>query len=289
MVLSSAIPELEDAINHGSPERLHQILRQITTLFLNGASRFDKKQLCLFEEVLGALIDKVGTRARAELSESLAAIANAPVEVVRRLAGDEQISVAGPMLERSSQLAESDLLNVVSTNRSAHLLAISRRKDLTEPVIQTLLASTSSEVRAEMRRVLAEGSSKSAGDYRPARATVQALRRQGQLDEAKIIEFARAGYHDEIVASIAEVCAVPTEAVERLLAGERPDPVLVLCKSAGWNWPVAKALIGASPRMGTPTLDRARSDFERLSVATAHRVMRFWQHRRTEDRRKRPQ
>ncbi len=64
--------------------------------------------------------------------------------------------------------------------------------------------------------------------------------------------------------------------------GERPDPILILCKSAGWEWPTAKALIMArSGKQGTSSaaLDTAFSNFERLSPATAQRVMRFWQAR----------
>ena len=62
----------------------------------------------------------------------------------------------------------------------------------------------------------------------------------------------------------------------------RPDPVLILAKSAGWGWPTVRAIILS--RVGTPTvstqaLDNAFANFERLSPATAQRVMRFWQSR----------
>jgi hypothetical protein len=67
--------------------------------------------------------------------------------------------------------------------------------------------------------------------------------------------------------------------VDRLMGGERPDPVLILCKSAGWGWPTARAIIMSRPTGGASsfTLDTAYSNFERLSLATAQRVMRFWQ------------
>jgi hypothetical protein len=57
MVLSSAIPELEDVIRHGSPERLHFALRGITTLFVERASRFNNDHVELFDEVLSSLIE----------------------------------------------------------------------------------------------------------------------------------------------------------------------------------------------------------------------------------------
>ena len=64
------------------------------------------------------------------------------------------------------------------------------------------------------------------------------------------------------------------------MSGERPDPVLILCKAAGWGWPTASAIIPARPGgKGTSSqaLDTAFANFERLSPATAQRVMRFWQ------------
>jgi hypothetical protein len=66
------------------------------------------------------------------------------------------------------------------------------------------------------------------------------------------------------------------------MGAERPDPILILCKSAGWGWPTANAIIAVrqgGPRMSTQSLDIAYADFERLSQATARRVLRFWQAR----------
>jgi hypothetical protein len=73
---------------------------------------------------------------------------------------------------------------------------------------------------------------------------------------------------------------VPIEVVDRLMAAERPDPVLILCKSAGWAWSTAKAIIMVRPagaRTSSQDLDAIHADFDRLSPSTAQRVMRFWQ------------
>jgi uncharacterized protein (DUF2336 family) len=265
MVLSSAIPELEDVLQHGSPERLHLALRGITTLFVEGASRFNNSHVLLFEEVLGSIVEKADTRSRAELSQRLAPIANAPAEVVRRLAGDPDITVAGPVLERSPRLAEADLLDIARTGSDAHRQAISRRKPPDELPIQ-------------LAQVIAATGPR---DGATAQSAAEGSREKRKLDQVILIDLARSGRHGEMVAMIAEICAVPAEAVARLMTGERPDPVLVLCKSAGFQWPAAEAVIRACPRMGSSTLDSARSNFERLSAVTADRVMRFWRYRRT--------
>jgi hypothetical protein len=64
------------------------------------------------------------------------------------------------------------------------------------------------------------------------------------------------------------------------MAGDRPDPVLILCKSAGYGWPIAKAIIitRAGPKgASNQVLDAAFANFEKLSPTTARRVVRFWQ------------
>ena len=85
-----------------------------------------------------------------------------------------------------------------------------------------------------------------------------------------------------MVAALSRLCVVPIDVVDRLMGGDRPDPILILCKSAGWEWPTVKALIMARPGnkgASSAGLDTAFSNFERLSPATAQRVMRFWQAR----------
>jgi len=158
----------------------------------------------------------------------------------------------------------------------------------TEVAQQRLFASALPETQAEIRRapakVSAEISAQSATrDYSAAQQAVEALREAGKLDEAALVDFARQNRPEETVAALASLCAVPIEVVDRLMNGDRPDPVLVLCKAAGWGWPTVKALISArngGKSISSQALDSAYANFERLSPTTAQRVIRFWQVRR---------
>ena len=67
------------------------------------------------------------------------------------------------------------------------------------------------------------------------------LRREGRLDETQIVEFAKSGRFEELVAAMASLCAVPIEVVDRLMHGDRADPILILGKSAGWKWLTVKS------------------------------------------------
>jgi uncharacterized protein (DUF2336 family) len=162
----------------------------------------------------------------------------------------------------------------------------------TEVVQQRLFASAKPETQAEIRRVLAKISHEVAAkaaprDYTQAQRTVEALRQEGKLDEAALVDFAKKGQYEETIAALSALCSVPIEVVDRLMGGDRPDPVLILCKSVGWEWPTVRAVIMARPGgKGTSSqgLDNAYANFDRLSPATAQRVMRFWQVRHPEER-----
>jgi uncharacterized protein (DUF2336 family) len=355
-VPASIIPELEDAIQHGSPERRALILQQITALFIDGAEGFSEGVVGLFDDVLSRLIDEIEIKARTELAHRLAPVGNAPVKVVRRLATDDEISVAGPLLCHSPRLNDADLIGIAQTKSQAHLLAISGRTGIAEPVTdvlvrrgdrevarklarnrtaqlsdvsfaalvgqahtdvvlaegvglrpdipprlfrelllkatdvvqQRLLAFADAATQAEIRRVLAKvssevGSTSRPRDYAAARRMVAELRKQGRLNEPLVMEFAKSSRYEETVASIEVLCKIPIGVVDRLMCGNRPDPILILCKAAGWGWPTARAVILSRSHVKSSStgLDNAFSNFERLSPTTAQRVMRFWQARTT--------
>jgi hypothetical protein len=71
------------------------------------------------------------------------------------------------------------------------------------------------------------------------------------------------------------------------MTSDRSDPVLILCRSVGWGWATAKAIMSAMPGAGATSdrdLDAAFDNFERLSPTTAQRVKRFWQAQFWQDR-----
>ncbi len=135
----SLIAELEDAIQSGSKDKRVDTLRRITDLFLVDADRLTNKQTEVFDDVLGYLISRIEGKALAELSERLGPIRNAPIGVVRRLARNDDIAVAEPVLTLSACLGVKDLIEIANTKSQAHLLAISGRDHLDTLVTDVLL------------------------------------------------------------------------------------------------------------------------------------------------------
>src|SRR5260370_25828539 len=131
---ASLIPELEEVIQNGSPERRAEALKRITAFFLDGASRFNDDHVRLFDEVFGRLIAEIESKARTELSHRLAPVGNAPAEVVRRLAQDDDIEVARPLLTQSQRPAPADLVDIAPTKSPAHLRALAEPPAVSAPV-----------------------------------------------------------------------------------------------------------------------------------------------------------
>ncbi|MCH7863658.1 MAG: DUF2336 domain-containing protein [Proteobacteria bacterium] len=125
------------------------------------ATEQDKMRRMVFEALDVLARDQV-TRVRRILSEALKDVADAPPEVIRRLARDAELVVAGPVLQYSPVLSEEDLLEIIEANpASGPLGAISRRDGVAESVadaivatddedaVALLLANSSAQIREE--------------------------------------------------------------------------------------------------------------------------------------------
>jgi uncharacterized protein (DUF2336 family) len=133
------INELEEALSHGSAERRLKTLHRVTDLFVFGSSHFSGDHVAVFDGVFNHLIADIELSARAALADRLAGISNAPPNAIRTLAFDDEIDVAGPVLERSSLLDNVTLVEAARTKSQDHLLAISHRKSLAETVTDVLV------------------------------------------------------------------------------------------------------------------------------------------------------
>lgn len=145
----SIVEEVEAAVNTGSAEKRLETIKRVTDLFLSSAGSFNSEQIDLFDDVLERLIKTIEIRAiadvsariaLAEMSSQLAPVAQAPPSVIRRLARNNEIAVAGPVLTESPRLSPEDLIEIAETKSEQHLLAISGRWWLKEIVTDALLA-----------------------------------------------------------------------------------------------------------------------------------------------------
>lgn len=131
--------ELEATLTNGSGQSRFTILRKITDLFLSEADGYTDDHVALFDMLMSQLIDRIEQQALVELSGRLAPAGRAPMNVIGMLSRNDDIEVAGPVLERSAALTDSDLVAIVRSKSQAHLASIAARPTLAEPVTDVLI------------------------------------------------------------------------------------------------------------------------------------------------------
>ncbi len=211
-------------------------------------------------------------------------------DVVRRAAGNAGAAFStdgySTLIKRAGQdgvltikLGQRDDL---SSDQLKELLAgsidVIRRRlfQVVKPERQTVIkqamsAITGATERAERR------------DFAPAQRTVLALHRDGALGEGALLNFAKAFRYEELVAALSAMSGVKIETLDRLISGDRYDPILIAGKTVGLEWATVRALImlrlGPNRITSPADIESARVNFARLMPSTAERVVGFWKTR----------
>jgi len=181
-------------------------------------------------------------------------------------------------------------------------LKIGQRADLSGDQLKELLDGTLDVIRrrlttvvnparqVEIKRAMAamEEASLPPGprrDYEAAQHTVLNLRSGGHLSESALLGFAKAHKYEESIAALSAMSGVKLSVLDRLIAGDRHDPILILGRVLNLGWPTVRALIvlwyGPQRTLADADIETARLNFSRLMPSTAERVVNFWRRRQT--------
>jgi uncharacterized protein (DUF2336 family) len=214
-------------------------------------------------------------------------------EVVRRVAGNAgaQFSTTG----YSALIKRAGGDGVLT-------LTVGQRGDLSAPQLKELVAGSADIVRRRLFEVArpdkkaaitqamveisgAPKQSEIRRDFAPAQRAILSLHHAGALNEAALLGFAKAHKYEECVAALAALSAARIATIDRLLMGERHDPILILGRAVGLEWATVRALIvlrlGPGRVPSATDIEEARLNFERLAASTAQRVLSFWQTRQS--------
>jgi uncharacterized protein (DUF2336 family) len=210
-------------------------------------------------------------------------------EVVRRAAGN-----SGALFSPSGY---SSLIKRASQD-GVLTLTVGQRDDLSGPQLKELLAGSIDILRrrlfdvvkparqADIKRAIGEISGvteevESRRDFAPAQRKILALHEAGELNESALLGFAKTYKYEESVAALSALSGVKIATLDRLIAGDRYDPILIVGKVVGLEWPTVRALIllrMGPHRVAAPAdIESARVNFGRLMPSTAERVVSFWQ------------
>src|SRR5450755_4886433 len=106
--IKSFLRDLDDAVLRGTAESRLRALWHTTDLMIAG--RYSDDEIWNFGEVIGRLADEIEVAARAQLAKRLARFDRAPVNILHKLAFDDAIEVAGPVLQESERLEDYALV-----------------------------------------------------------------------------------------------------------------------------------------------------------------------------------
>jgi len=147
--------------------------------------------------------------------------------------------------------------------------------DVVKPGRQAAISRAMSEISGVLEVV------ESRRDFAPAQLAILALHRAGELNEAALLGFAKSFKYEESIAALSAMSGVKIATLDRLITGERHDPILIVGKTIGLEWVTVRALIllrlGPNRVPAPADIEGARVNYARLMPSTAERVVNFWQ------------
>ena len=347
----SHLKELNDAISRGTPESCLKALWLATDMLIAG--RYTDDQIWIFGEVIGRLSEEIELAARAQLARRLARCDHAPIYTINRLASDDSIDVASPVLRHSERLGVSALVANARSKSQEHLLAISLRKSIDEPItdvlvvrgdqrvvnsvtvnvgarfsqsgflrlikraendsilaehlgqrrdiprhlFQQLIAKASADVRRKLEGERVESESQiqnavvnvtgalhsmfgpASKSYFNAKRVIGAQHHFGELNEARILEYAVSRKLDEVVVALSLLCILPVDVVERALLAPDKQEFLILAKAIDLSWATTMAMVflgSAEHRIASKDLSAMEKEYALLDVATSKEILKTY-------------
>ncbi len=308
-ILTGLVPHTEIAVRSGLAERL-SVLGNAPPALLDLLVREDeilvagpllRRSPAIAEPTLIEVARMKGQGHLLAMSERPKLSAGVTDVMVRR--GDREVvrRVAGNAGAAFSQTGYSGLIKRAGGD-GVLTLTVGQRDDLSAPQLKELLAGSADIVRrrlfevarpdkkAAINHAMVEisGTPKQSAirrDFAPAQRAILGLHHAGELSEAALLGFARAHKYEESVAALSALSGVGISTIDRLIMGDRHDPILILGRATGLGWATARALIvlrlGPGRVPSATDIEEARLNFERLAPSTAQRVLSFWQTRQS--------
>jgi uncharacterized protein (DUF2336 family) len=155
--MASAAETLLDDIDKKVADKTYHwradALRQIIDLFVVGAEGYDTEQVSLFDAVISRLMTKnTDRKLLADVSNRMAATANAPRGLISVLAQHPDSAVCGPVLLHANDLTEQTLIAVADRDPSDQkkLNHVACRAHLSEAVTDILIRRGDKIVRRKV-------------------------------------------------------------------------------------------------------------------------------------------
>ena len=122
-----------------SPEKRLELLHKVSDLYFEGIGKHSDAENYLFNDIMERIVNLFSRDLRRQVADHLAILPDFPITIVRKLAADDDIEVARPVLRNAPSLTDEDLVRLAERSSQAHLDAIAGRVSLSEPVTDVLV------------------------------------------------------------------------------------------------------------------------------------------------------
>jgi Uncharacterised protein conserved in bacteria (DUF2336) len=138
-------------------------------------------------------------------------------------------------------------------------------------LFRDLVAQASNQIQTQTRERSAA--------HAEACACVQSLRDAGGLNVSALEAFAREGKFAETTIALSMICDLPVAPVERAVAQDWLEQVLVLARAIGLSWEATKAILllrSGTKVSASQELNQCHAQFSKLQPETAMKVVQFY-------------
>jgi uncharacterized protein (DUF2336 family) len=217
-------------------------------------------------------------------------VARGDRKVVRRAAGNAGAAFSSSSYSTLIQRAGQDGVLTIRLGQRDDLSSDQLKELLSGSIdvirrrlFQVVKPERQADIKQAMTAIAGPTAREERRDFLPAQRTVLKLHREGMLGEGALLNFARAFKYEESVAALSAMTGVKIETLDRLISGDRYDPLLIAGKAIDVEWATVRALIllrlGPNRTTSPADIENARVNYARLMPSTAQRVVAFWKTR----------
>lgn len=218
-------------------------------------------------------------------------------ELVTR--GDREV-LASVAANNGACISDFGFLHMLKRSENDSILVeqLGLRNDIPRHVFQQLVAKASADARrkleqerpdlveqihtsvAEVAGSLQSKFGPATKNYFAAKKALTELQQRGELNESRILKYARDRKIEEAIIGLSLLCSLPTNVVDRAISDR--EITLILCKACRFEWETTMALLflGAKDHQITARiLEEMKQEYAHLDAKTPSHVLSFYQTR----------
>ncbi|MEM7426589.1 MAG: DUF2336 domain-containing protein [Pseudomonadota bacterium] len=132
--------------------RSAEIVRELLDLMAASGGSVQPQERALAADTLLRMLERIPDRSKVELAERVSIMEDPPAMIVSQLVLDENLEIAGPLIERGTVVSDQDLLAVIETCNIDKCIMVARRRHVPQGVANALIDTQEPNVLLALAR-----------------------------------------------------------------------------------------------------------------------------------------